>query len=98
MAGLCLISHYVGHSRKCHSSVVDAFDVADIVCFLIIFCNSLRGELRDHVLLNHNNFSNFDENDNEKLVIDRSQAQNGRLCRVEVTDLGEFSQTITIRG
>ena len=30
--------------------------------------------------------------------IDRSQAQNGRLCRVAGTDLGDFAPAITIRG
>ena len=32
------------------------------------------------------------------IAIDRSQAGNGRLCRVAVTDLGEFAPVITIRG
>ena len=30
--------------------------------------------------------------------VDRSQAPNGRLCRVAVTDLGEFAPAVTIRG
>ena len=31
-----------------------------------------------------------------KQAIDRSQVQNGRLCRVVVTDLGEYAPAITI--
>ena len=30
--------------------------------------------------------------------IDRSQARNGRLCRVAVTDFGEFAPAIAFRG
>ena len=34
----------------------------------------------------------------KRKVVNRSQARNGRLCRVAVADLGELAPAITIRG
>ena len=38
------------------------------------------------------------EQNNIICSIDHSQVRNGKLCRVAVTDLGEFTTAITIRG
>ena len=83
--GTCVL--YKGTSPKLCVSVFCCFVVCSVLFCSLLFCSVLFCYLLFFVVL----FCS--------LSIDRSQARNGRLCRIAaVTDIGEFASAVSIRG